>query len=444
MTNQNNKPKALHGKYSHRLPNKNIRLSTENVVVTLSKGESVKTKGFLYLELDRDINFLLNVKVPYTTLKAFGLIFNDLQLTMERDDTVIWIIKSKEYQTKNENLLITACPTQLRIHYPDVENLSKVDFHLLNFSDYIGTKIHHSENSVAAGRLSLETKEWIITIDSTPYTKRNLKHLKNNGGYGITHVGSLKKKNNELFSSKEVPEIIKNLLYFLSFAQGMWVNPVLLSGKNQHNKEIWKGLSIHHSKPWKRPITWYDDLHANEILPILFKNYAEKLQDPIWNSTIQNTIYWYIQTTIPNVDSGVILGQTALELLAWTYLVIDKKILSKSKFQANNTSANLRLLLKDCNIPLEIPTHAEQLRNIISPGQDSVDLIVKIRNSLVHPEKGKTFTGAQYYQILNLQKWYIELVLLRIMDYCGNYFNRLNEELWQGNIESVPWARKKD
>ena len=439
MFDKINTPKTLHGKYSHRLPNKNIRLSTENVIVTLPKGESIETKGLLYLELDRDANFLLKVKVPCAKEKAFGLIFNNLQLTIERDDTVTWIIKSKKYQNNSEKLLIAACPIQSRIRYPEADNLSRVDFHLLNFSDYIGKKIHHSENSVAAGRLSLKTRKWTITIDSTPYTTRNLEFLKNSGGYGITHVGSLTRNNNELFSSKDVPEIIKDLLYFLSFAQGMWVNPILLSGKNQGNKEIWKGLSIHHTKPWKHPITWYDGLRANEILPTLFQNYSEKILDPIWNTVIQNTIYWYIQTNIPNVDSGVILGQTALELLAWTYLVIDKKILSKSKFKANNTSTNLRLLLEECNIPLEIPTHVEQLKSILSPGQDGVDLIVKTRNSLVHPEKSKIFTGAQYYQVLNLQKWYIELVLLRIMNYYGKYFNRLNEELWQGNVESVPW-----
>lgn len=438
MANQNTL-KALKGKYSYRLPNKNIRLSTEIVIVTLPKGESIKTKGILYLELDRDVNFLLKVKVPCTKSKAFGLIFNSIRLTIERDNTITWIIKSKKYQDNNEKLLIAAYPTQSRILYPDVNNLLRVDFHLLNFSDYIGKKTHHSENSVTAGRLSLNTKEWIITIDATPYTKRNLEHLKNKGGYGITHVGSLTRKNNEPFSSKDVPEIIKDLMYFLSFAQGMWVNPVLLSGKNQHNKEIWKGLFIHHTKPWKHPITWYDGLHANEILPTLFQNYSEKILNPIWNTVIQNTVYWYIQTNIPNVDSGVILGQTALELLAWTYLVIDKKILSKSKFKANNTSDNLRLLLRDCNIPLEIPNYAEQLRSMLGSDQDGVDLIVKIRNSLVHPEKSKIFSGAHYYQVLNLQKWYIELVLLRIMNYFGKYFNRLNKELWQGNVEPVPW-----
>ena len=172
MNNPINIHKALHGKYSHRLPNKNIRLSTESVIVTLPKGESIRTKGILYLELDRDLKFLLTAKIPCNKSKALELVFNDLQLTIERDNSITWFVTSKEYKNEIEKLLITAYPTQSRIRYPDVENLLRVDFHLLNFSDYIGAKIQHSTNSFTTERLSLKTKEWTITIDLTPTQRK--------------------------------------------------------------------------------------------------------------------------------------------------------------------------------------------------------------------------------------------------------------------------------
>jgi hypothetical protein len=139
------------------------------------------------------------------------------------------------------------------------------------------------------------------------------------------------------------------------------------------------------------------------------------------------------------VDSGLILGQTALELLTWNYLVIDKKTLSRNQFKKNSAADNLRILLTSCGIPTEIPTTSTELTAFANPNEDGPALIARVRNNLVHPEKSHGIKLVPYFHVLNMQQRYIELILLRIFNYNGNYFNRLHMDLWKGNVEPVPW-----
>jgi hypothetical protein len=253
-------------------------------------------------------------------------------------------------------------------------------------------------------------------------------------------VGKLERTNRKRFSSQEATELAASLMYFLSFANGMWVNPILFSGYDIKKKEVWQGWFVHHSRPWKKPSrSWHDSLHSMEILPTVFNEFIQALKNPIWAEAIKHIIYWYVQTNISNVDSGLILGQTALELLAWNYLVIDKKILSRNKFKKNSTADNLRTLLSNCGIPTAVPSTDKDLATFANPGEDGPDIIVRVRNNLVHPEKRYGVKKIPYFYLLNLQQWYIELILLRIFNYQGNYHNRLNQVSWAGDIEPVPW-----
>ena len=209
---------------------------------------------------------------------------------------------------------------------------------------------------------------------------------------------------------------------------------------NTKGQDAWQGWFIHHSRPWKKPsFSWYDTLHAAEMLPSTFAGYVKASNDPVWSEVIRYAIYWYIQTNISNVDSGLILGQTALELLVWNYLVIDKRMLSRNKFRENSAADNLRILLTKCGIPTEIPVTSKELVAFAKPNEDGPALITRVRNNLVHPEKKLGIIKAPFFHILNLQQWYIELILLKLFDYRGNYFNRLGQDLWKGKVEPVPW-----
>ena len=65
--------------------------------------------------------------------------------------------------------------------------------------------------------------------------------------------------------------------------------------------------------------------------------------------------------------------------------------------------------------------------------------LTKLRNNAVHPKKAPVPAGA-YYEAWELARWFIELSVLSVIGYQGNYANRLVRE-FEGQVEVVPWAR---
>jgi hypothetical protein len=70
---------------------------------------------------------------------------------------------------------------------------------------------------------------------------------------------------------------------------------------------------------------------------------------------------------------------------------------------------------------------------------DGPGAITHIRNSYVHyssnkVERVQTLTGQMRMEVVRLSNWYIEMALLKIMGYNGDYQNR-----WLDKVK-VPWA----
>jgi hypothetical protein len=171
----------------------------------------------------------------------------------------------------------------------------------------------------------------------------------------------------------------------------------------------------------------------------------------LWNKPLMHTLYWYLGASDRRVgvgpDSALIFAQAALEVLAWTHCILDKKIVSATAFKPRALSAadKLRLLASSLDIPKDIPPHLTALHAKQSPKwTDALDAITGIRNSLVHPDSKSGLPNHSYYEAWNLSLWYIEMVLLRLCGHDGGYANRLAAHRWVGQIEPVPWAAPED
>lgn len=135
-------------------------------------------------------------------------------------------------------------------------------------------------------------------------------------------------------------------------------------------------------------------------------------------------------------------------------IVEDKKIISSDGFKNLPAADQLRLLLSYCSIPLTIPNSLTHLDQAVRDSkqnlnwEDSPQSLTEIRNSIVH--SGKPAKRQRIFnlpvevkaEIYQLGLWYLELVLLYIFGYQGDYFNRIaGKKLYPGCIESVPWAK---
>ncbi len=169
---------------------------------------------------------------------------------------------------------------------------------------------------------------------------------------------------------------------------------------------------------------------------------CKKLEDFYYGSAIKSVVDWYIESLgSATMENNIISVQIALETLSYVILVEQNKILTDEAFDCNLASKNIRLLLDTCKIPYgkhELNIFDNIIKNKFD---DGVDLVIYLRNSIVHPSR-RTHRAVleveDIWNIISIGTRYIELVLLFILGYRGEYSNRLVERCY-GEVEVVPW-----
>jgi hypothetical protein len=254
------------------------------------------------------------------------------------------------------------------------------------------------------------------------------------------------KKDGAPISGKEARDKLDMLYYFFSFAKGAWCNPVCAMGFNSSD-QVWESWSSPKEPGFSQPLSWFDE-HHSEQLENFFPDFMRFWNDKYWNGTFQQAIYWYINANNSNIDVGIILTQTVLENLSLDYAVNECKK-SAETFVRLYAFDKIKFLFDCLDIPNcitgttpKLMKLAEELKPNDSMWKDASYSIVRVRNSLIHPDRknhGK-FEDAMYVT-WNLGLWYLELSLLKVCGYSETYLNRLTAKSI-GEVEKVPWENK--
>lgn len=275
------------------------------------------------------------------------------------------------------------------------------------------------------------------------------KQIEAAGGFGITHVGKLERITGGSFSAADAKGIEEALFWFLSFCRGSWVAPLLAVGFDAGGKQVWEEWRKWKIERWRRVGSWFDSWSRVGLVGV-FPGFHRRWKDESWNEPIRLALHWYVESNMcaGGVEGGTILAQAAFELLAWTLLVEDQKVLSEDEFKKLRASDMLRSLLSSCEIPLAIPSSLCELTKSATAHNwaDGPHAITEVRNALVHasPKKRKKVLGADTgtrYEAWWLGLWYLELVLLWLFDFRGKYSDRLVRDGGKGQeVRLVPWA----
>lgn len=337
---------------------------------------------------------------------------------------------------------------------PPSNSILLVTLHLFNFPDFFGpedyilaTKDKVDQTLRRCGRVVLRAGGWTVSIAATGRTKALTDALKAQGGYVLTHMGQITREDQSTFSSEQLAEFLNCLHRFLSFALGRWAGVALPVGFDTDGNRVFEewGLRITADGPWHGGKSWFDS-HHSELLPQVFPGFVTLWMNKLWQKPLSDVLYWYLgacdRRVGIGVDAGLILAQTALELLAWTYCVRDQKMKSEKAFRRRLSAADkIRLLASSLDIPLEIPPNLSALHERREKKWvDAMEAITEIRNSLIHPTAHEQLVPPPYFEVWKLSLWYIDLVLLRLCGHSGKYANRLYQG-WTGQVESVPWAQ---
>ena len=320
-----------------------------------------------------------------------------------------------------------------------VDELTEVQFGLLNFPAFLGEEYQPPKTIEEFKRgyqrrdfVKLEASPWVIEVKSFKNTRETLKRLRADGGYGLTHEGSIRRSDWKSFSVNQVPPLMELLRLFLSFARGANCGLTLVVGMNGKRQRVWETWSASRPSPWSGGRSWFDHAHGMTLAE-LFPGFYRRLWKAPGHHPLTMALHWYLLSNeTRGLEGSIVLTQAALERLSQELVGA----------QGKKKGAWIADALKEAGIPPEIPSELKELKELANSMalQHGPHTLVKMRNYLIHSEmKSETPTGDIYFQARELGLWYAELMLLNRFGYAGQYGNRLAQE-WQGQVERVPWA----
>ena len=334
---------------------------------------------------------------------------------------------------------------------PDDVLLVSVQFSVLNFPQFYGkddTYIKVANTMQNVGVAKLEHDAWRIDITATPSLSDDLKILKQEGGYAVTHEGSVKRSDGTAFSVKEVVNLLDGLQTFLSFARGAACGLTLVKGVDDRNAErviVWG--SIRNVQPWQgqpnKGNSWMEPFHGGDSLSEAFPGFMRLYEQDRWQGTLRQVIDWYTIANNAWLDVDIVLAQVALESLSYT---INNRKKEREESQADFLKEALGKVEIDDGIPSTcqaLTAFAEDVNNAATKEKEKIKdgptAIVWIRNEIVHAGKrldGVTPGVTREASALSLR--YIESILLRKFEYLGQCSNRLeNRFFWVGSDQDT-------
>lgn len=316
-----------------------------------------------------------------------------------------------------------------------------IDFHIVNFDKKQGTLIKYMDK-LFAGRIEFEISGYEIIIDKRyDYKKELYEELRFKNGSIITHIGRIKRKDNKVFKSTYIFKLLDEISDTLSFLAGRYIGICMVMGykDNQNTFRLWKESL---TTPFKYVPTWSDTIANHHNIEKYMNLMCRKLHDSYYGPALKHVVDWYIES-IDNIsiENNVVSLQIALETLSYVVIVEKNKILTDLEFEKNTASDNIRILLDACSIYYgkeELNLFNEYIYNKFN---DGVDIFTYFRNKVVHPTrktKRANLTVEDMWNILQIGTRYVELVVLYIINYKGEYSNRLNDRCY-GEVEAVPW-----
>ena len=290
----------------------------------------------------------------------------------------------------------------------------------------------------------LKADQWIIELRALPDLQETRKYLASESGFALTHKGTIWRSDGSAFQVGEAENILGALHLLLSFVRGGSCGLTLIAGNDENNSIVWQQWGSYSTFPWFSLSSWVDHRHdCDAVLSKAWPGFLNACQKTSSNSEdwFRIALYWYLRSNEANNPYvGIILTQAALERLA-------EAILTNAGREAHKwrrAEDKIRAAVQQIGVNPEIPKSCCELREVQEKSADGPTTLVKIRNDLVHPKMFENVSLNAYTEAQNLGQWYVELFLLWLIGYEGEYANRLAygyEGKW--TMVPVPWSRGK-
>lgn len=431
--------------YSHGAPGDPIFLAREEVECkrTQEPWSGIAEITMRFLPRPR-VEFALEVAQHFKALKLFA---DNAEVSEEVKLRTRDVCLDVTFSSVSNDKILFTSKREPFAATRSADNLQRVTFHVVNFPPFMSTcrqLVGAEEKQGLVNSVILECETWRVSISSFVSTPSIVKKLKASCGYGITHAGRIERSDGQVFSSSDAQEALWGVQSFLSFAAGRWIPLVLPVGFDQAGERIWEQWGCGRCARWTYRESWFDYAHG-DALPEMFPGFMSLWENENWHTPLTEAVYWHLLANEGDrgSDTGIVLAQAAMEVLAWTLLVTERQALTVKGYRDLWASDRFRLLFSFLGIPKEMPDTLPALAAVARERNwsDALHALTEIRNSIIHPErKNRESSGSCLLEAWQLALWLLDLLVLRLCDYQGEYASRLHTPRWLGNVIPVPWG----
>lgn len=176
-------------------------------------------------------------------------------------------------------------------------------------------------------------------------------------------------------------------------------------------------------------LRWCPDKLVNWAMPKIADGITTLMADQGLDICVDRAISLLLATNENGVlDTKIPIACSGLELLAWAILQ-HKQGLTRNDLDGMSAGASVRRLLEWAGVDTALPSdHTALAARLARVGQADwagPDVVFNVRNALVHPPKRLTDpewpAWTELVEAWQLCTWYLEVALLRVLDYEGEY-----------------------
>ncbi len=388
--------------------NDNITLYDGLIYIKTSNGQFFDRNGKVFWSWLPRPNILFECSID--ELNQFNFIYGKYEIHLHDIDTKCEGFTTRQRTHGNTVMIRGVLSSGIEKTNGAIDRLK---FHIANLNKYVGTHIKKlSKNGIHLGRISLQYKEWNIIIDELDdYSENNIIH-EYNGGFKITHVGVITRRDGNLFELNDARDLLDKLRLFFGFVESRHCPPLLLVG--ERNSELvslsYKAAAL---SSFRGRTNWCPpNLAVNAMVAVW--NGFENLHSLFGN--LLSVLISYLVTANAQAEQSqrIIFATTILEMLFWKMVNKDGMLQDADKLRLAD---KIRLLLLLYDIPLNIPKAFTKL-SLAAQNKwfDGPHAITEIRNSFTHAknmERVLDFDVIPVHQAVELALWYAETVLLK-------------------------------
>jgi hypothetical protein len=258
----------------------------------------------------------------------------------------------------------------------------------------------------------------------------------------------------QTLSLKNALERLKHLSQFLSYANGGYIGPLYIEGRqysrDQFNRSLVQtscavALAFHTTPLEQLGYSWVTVASDLRVYIQCFPAFERMMQNPLWEETFNFVLAQYFQATRSMMSWQVVASAAgaALERLSYVLLVEEETDTNKKAdyellFDINQRNQaqrrwNLGRKPEQENITVtgkRLTLLLERIGLTKSRGYNDIDdvpLFLEVRNDAVHPRVGSMTIEQRSKLIIQAIQWIDEVLLWRL-GYSNKYHNRIQQD----------------